>query len=133
TLRTVSALMRRGHDVTQILIGSPGTLVGRFAETGVRLVQVPSRSLVHPQIRHTVYGIRDAVMNAGADVVHSQDVFGNIIGVPAARMARAPVVITSRRWWKATPRRVHRTLNRAAYSFSATTVANAPSVAAMLV
>lgn len=133
TLRTVTALMRSGHEVTQILIGSPGSLVGRFVDTGASLVQVPTRSLAHPQILTAVNAIRNALVEARIQVAHSQDVFANIIGTPAARLARVPVVVTSRRWWMATPRRVHRTLNRAAYSLSTATVANAPSVATMLV
>lgn len=133
TLRSATALVRRGHDVTQILIGSPGTLVDRFAQSGVRLERVQSRSLAHPDILRTSRHISSIIREHDAQVVHTHDVFANIIGVPSARIARTPVVISSRRWWKATPRRVHRVLNRLSYAMSTATVANAPSVANMLV
>lgn len=133
TLRTATALLRRGHDVTQILIGQPGTLIERFSATGVRIVQVPSRSLSHPTIVQTYRNVAGAMRELRAEVVHSQDVYANIIAIPAARIARAPVVVSSRRWWKATPRRVHLALNRVSYAMSDATVANAPSVAKMLI
>lgn len=133
TLRSATALVRRGHHVTQILIGSSGTLVDRFAQSGVRLERVQSRSLAHPDIVRTSRHIASIIRDHDAQVVHTHDVFANIIGVPSARVARSPVVISSRRWWKATPRRVHRVLNRLSYAMSTATVANAPSVANMLI
>lgn len=119
--------------MTQILIGRPGTLVDRFAASGVHLVQVPSRSLTHPAIVNTVRQLADVIRKADAEIVHAHDVYANILAVPAARTARAPAIISSRRWWKATPRRVHRILNRISYAMSDATVANAQSVASMLV
>ena len=44
------------------------------------------------------------------DVVHAHDLWGNLMGVPAAWLARAPVIISSQRdlatlWWYTPQRR----------------------------
>src|SRR2546426_6921073 len=69
------------------------------------------------------------------DVVHTHDLYSNLLGVLAAWMARIPVIISSRRdlshWWWYTPR--NRKLLRRVQSLSTFVLANSATVRDFLV
>jgi glycosyltransferase involved in cell wall biosynthesis len=64
--------------------------------------------------------------------VHCHDLYTNIFFAPIGRLATGARVITSRRWWHATPNPALARLNRASYRLSHTVLANTHAVASML-
>jgi glycosyltransferase involved in cell wall biosynthesis len=55
--------------------------------------------------------------------------YSNVYAAPWARLARVPVLITSRRWWHSLPNRKLRVGNRIAFHMSGAVLANSPQVA----
>ena len=67
-----------------------------------------------------------------ADVFHSHDSYGNLLGVPWARIAGTPAVIASRRWWKSNPGAGHRTGNRLVFRCAHAVITNTQAVAELM-
>jgi glycosyltransferase involved in cell wall biosynthesis len=73
------------------------------------------------------------IMRAGRiEVLHTHDVYCNIFGVPAGRLARVPGVLASRRWWKRVPRPGLLVPNRMAYALAHRVLVNSRAVGTML-
>jgi glycosyltransferase involved in cell wall biosynthesis/O-antigen/teichoic acid export membrane protein len=107
-----SALVRLGHLVTVICLGSAGDQGDAARAAGIRVVEAGFRGLTRavllnpvPEIRR----IRRIFRGAPADVVHCFLYWGCLIGVPMARSVGTPVVLGSRRSLSAAIRR-HRVL-----------------------
>jgi glycosyltransferase involved in cell wall biosynthesis len=66
------------------------------------------------------------------DVVHCHDQYSNVFTTAWARVARAPVVIASRRWWHSLPSHAYQIANRIGFRLADCVLANSPSVAATL-
>jgi len=67
----------------------------------------------------------------GIEVVHTHDLYTNIVAAPMARLAGCRV-IASRRWLDATPRRMLMPLNRWSYRFAHRVVTNSALTARLL-
>jgi glycosyltransferase involved in cell wall biosynthesis/O-antigen/teichoic acid export membrane protein len=107
-----SALVRRGHRVTVICLGSAGDQGDAARAADIRVVDADFRGLTRavllnpvPEIRR----LRRVFRGAPADVVHCFLYWGCLIGVPIARSVGTPVVLGSRRSLSAAIRR-HRVL-----------------------
>jgi L-malate glycosyltransferase len=120
--------------LTVIHLHADGPLRARYERAGAQLVHLPLRRLYG--LRAMRQGIRLArfLARAHIDIFHAHDIYSNIFGVPWARLARVPVVVASRRWWKPSPStgRAHAIANRWAYRAAHRVLANSPSVAALL-
>jgi L-malate glycosyltransferase len=107
-----SALVRLGHLVTVICLGSAGDQGEAARAAGIRVVEADFRGLTRavllnpvPEIRR----LRRVFRGAHADAVHCFLYWGCLIGVPMARSVGTPVVLGSRRSLSAAVRR-HRVL-----------------------
>jgi glycosyltransferase involved in cell wall biosynthesis len=101
-------LKEEGYAVTVGCLRAGGPLQTRLKEAGLSCVEFPVRgSLLRPntilQMLKLVIFIRKKHFN----VVHTNDLYSNLFAVPAAWLARVPVIISSRRdlgrWWWYTP------------------------------
>lgn len=75
-----------------------GPLRSRYERLGVPMIRVPIPNL-YPA-RTTVQGVRLArlLRRRNVDVVHSHDIYCNVLVVPWARMLTGCSIIASRRW-----------------------------------
>jgi glycosyltransferase involved in cell wall biosynthesis/O-antigen/teichoic acid export membrane protein len=102
-----SALAARGHQVMVICLVSEGHQGAVARAAGIRVAEIgfPSlhRSLVfrpswlRRQLLPAVQRLRGILRETSPDVVHCFLYWGYLIGVPAARSVRVPVVVSSRR------------------------------------
>jgi L-malate glycosyltransferase len=95
-----SALVRLGHLVTVICLGSAGDQGDAARAAGIRVVEAGYRGLTRAVLLNPVPEIRKlrrVFRGAPADVVHCFLYWGCLIGVPMARSVGTPVVIGSRR------------------------------------
>jgi glycosyltransferase involved in cell wall biosynthesis len=95
-----SALVARGHPVTVICLHSVGDQEAAARAAGINVCEIGFRGLQRsvllrpfPLIRQ----IRGAIQEASPDVVHCFLYWSYLLGVPIARSARVPVVVSSRR------------------------------------
>lgn len=128
-VRTAELLVKKGHAVRVAALGSHRGLIERYEEAGVPVTTYPVASLASPgAVRQGLRFWRD-LRAFSPHVFHAHDVYGNIFGVPFARLANVPVVLASRRWWMTNGRPGHETANRFAYQLAHGVIANSPRVA----
>jgi len=120
--------------LTVFHLHADGPLRARYERAGAQLVHLPLRTLYGPRAMRQGIRLARFLARAHIDIFHAHDIYSNIFGVPWARLARVPVVVASRRWWKASPitGRAHAIANRWAYRAAHRVLANSPSVAALL-
>ena len=130
--RTLESFARRGVIVDVLHLHRDGPLKARIEGAGHRLHHVPVVSLGSPKIVLRVAALAAAIRRTGATVVHTQDVYTNILGVAAGRMLLRRPVLTSRRWKDDVPRRELTPLNAWAHRASTLVLPNSPSLVATL-
>jgi glycosyltransferase involved in cell wall biosynthesis len=113
-------------------IHETGPLMARYRALGVPMRHFPIRGLMTAGAVRAGWNLARQLRAWRIDTLHSHDIYGNILGVPWARLAGVPHVVASRRWWDSVPRPGLATMNRHAYSLAHHVVANAPSVARLL-
>jgi L-malate glycosyltransferase len=88
----------RRYDVTVATLGAGGPLTEALQTAGIRILEVPKRRTML-SFRAACQLIRMAwfIRREKIDVVHAHDLWGNLMAVPAAWLARAPVIISSQR------------------------------------
>jgi len=107
-------------------------LMARYRALGVPMRHFPISGLMTAGAVQAGWNLARQLRAWRIDTLHSHDIYGNVFGVPWARLAGVPHVIASRRWWDSVPRPGLAKLNRHAYSLAHHVVANAPSVARLL-
>ncbi len=122
-VRTLEALSRRNIRVTVVHFQADGALRDRVASSGHEMLHVPVAPLWSPRIVPRVSALAATFRRAQADVIHSQDVYSNILGVAATRLSRYPI-LTSRRWKNDVPRAVLTPLNAWAHRHSTRVLPN---------
>lgn len=110
-----------------------GPLLARYRALGVPMRHLPFTSLAGSDYWNQGRALRDMLREWKADVFHSHDLYGNMFGVPWARLAGVPAVIASRRWWDSTPRRSHRLANRWTSRLAHYVTANSAAVGRLVV
>lgn len=94
-----------------------------------------SGSIVGPAGVKSILRLARYLRSGGFDVVHTHDLYANLIGVPAAFLARVPGIVSSRRdlasWWWYTRR--NRWILRKIQSMSDVVLANSEGVRRFLV
>ena len=126
-VRTVERLDRDRFDIEVLALTDYPPLRERYEAAGVAYRVFPVRGrgdAVRQGWRLAAHLRRRSVA-----VFHAHDSYGNIVGVPWARMVGVPAVIASRRWWTETPRPGHGAANRVVFRFAHAVVANTPAVA----
>jgi glycosyltransferase involved in cell wall biosynthesis/O-antigen/teichoic acid export membrane protein len=111
-----SALVARGHPVTVICLDSSAGQLGAAARAaGIRVVEVGFRGLQRSALLNPFLAIRQffpvirrfrrLLRDTSPDVVHCFLPWAHLLGVPTARSARVPLVVSSRRSLAAACRR----------------------------
>jgi hypothetical protein len=116
-VRWAEHLSAERFRLTVFHLHADGPLRARYQQAGAQLVHLPLRSLYGPRAMRQGIRLARFLAQAHIDVFHAHDIYSNIFGVPWARLARVPVVVASRRWWKSSPSTswAHAIANRWAY------------------
>lgn len=130
--RTLESFARRGVRVDVLHFHADGPLRDRIAATGHRLIHVPVSPLWSPRILLRIRALANAIRSMGATVVHTQDVYSNILGVAAGRILLRRPVLTSRRWLDDVPRNGLTPMNAWAHRHSTLVLPNAQALVGKL-
>lgn len=130
--RTLEALARRNSHMTVVHFQSGGELFERVASSGHAMLHVPVAPLWSPRIVTRVGALAAAFRRLQATVIHSQDVYSNILGVAATRLTRQPI-LTSRRWKDDVPRPALTPLNAWAHRRSTRVLPNSGTLTPTLI
>jgi glycosyltransferase involved in cell wall biosynthesis len=129
-VRVAEQLVALGHHLEVFTLRAEGPMGARYAAAGIAVHEVPVHSLVGVHTLRQI-GVLAAKLRAGRfDVVHSHDLYTNVVATCAARWAGVPAVVASKRWMQW--RRAHRVLNRAAFRVAHTVLGNSERVAQSL-
>lgn len=109
-----------------------GPLLPKFEALGVPLRQVGLRSLKSPSALSAVGRVRRWLREDKIDVLHSHDVYSNILGALAVTPANGARLIVSRRWGARHYGLALRAGNRLAYRRAHLVLANSQGVARSL-
>jgi glycosyltransferase involved in cell wall biosynthesis len=101
-------LKEEGYDITVGCLRADGPLKARLNECGLECVEFPVRaSLLRPKAALQMLNLVAFIRRRRFNVVHTNDLYSNLFVIPAAWLARVPVIISSRRdlgrWWWYTP------------------------------
>lgn len=94
-----------GDKVTVATLRAGGPLSEQLREAGIPVMEFPKRrTMVSLQAATQLIRMAWFIRRKKVDVVHAHDLWANLMAVPAARLARAPVIISSQRnlatlWW----------------------------------
>lgn len=130
-LRTAELLDRRRVELEVAILGPDGPLLAPYERLGIPIHRLSIRNLYGVGAMAEAHRFASILRDRRIEVLHCHDVYANIFGAAAGRLAGVRVV-ASRRWWKRTPRRGLLPVNRLAYSLAHRVVANTPAVARML-
>jgi glycosyltransferase involved in cell wall biosynthesis len=131
-VRTAEALDRNRAALTVLGMSREGPLLGRYEAAGIPVVDFWFRGLRHPDVLPMTGRLARWLRAARIDVLHCHDRYSNIFGALGGRLARVPLVITSRRFQDYGERRLA-IANRMAYHLSHRVLANSAGVGEMLV
>jgi glycosyltransferase involved in cell wall biosynthesis/serine acetyltransferase len=125
-----------GHPVVVGCLSLKGPLLGVLRQAGIAVVEFnPQGGLFRPGGIYQILRLAWFLRWNPFDVVQSHDLYSTLLGVPAAWLARVPVILSSRRdlahWWWYTPRR--RSLLRHVQNHSTFVIANSQAVRNFLV
>ncbi|HMD98895.1 MAG TPA: glycosyltransferase [Terriglobia bacterium] len=120
-----------GYHVVVGCLRAQGPLVKVLEDAGIPVLNFPpGGSLVRPGAVRQFLRLVWLLRRQRFDVVQTHDLYSNLMGVPAAWLARVPVIVSSRRdlahWWWYTPR--NRRILRGIQSLSVFVVANSDAV-----
>jgi L-malate glycosyltransferase len=124
------------YHVTVACLRSGGPLTEALREKGIRIVEFPKhRTLLSFQAIYQLFRLAWFLRREKIRVVHSHDLWANLMGVPAAWIARTPVILSSQRnlahlsWYTPFRRKVIRLI----YHLSTGVIANSEAVKNLLV
>ena len=131
--RTLESLGKRGVTLDVIHFHRDGELRQRIANAGHRMHHLPIVPLRSPRVLGRVLALAERIRKTGAQLVHAQDVYTNILGAAACRQMGSPPIVTSRRWKDEVPNRWLTPLNAWAHRSSALVLPNSGSLTETLV
>ena len=111
-LRTAERLDRSRFDVSVARLSDGGPLADRYAAAGIPIFPFPIANLFGARAIREGARFARFLSARRIDVVHSHDMYDNVFATLWARVAGAPVVIASRRWWHSLPERRYRFVGR---------------------
>jgi glycosyltransferase involved in cell wall biosynthesis len=126
----------RGYHVIVGCLSSKGAFIEVFRRAGICVIEFnPKGSLFHPRGIFQLLRLTWFLLKHPFDVVQTHDLYSTLLGVPAAWLARVPVILSCRRdlshWWWYTPHRrrfLRHIQNRSSY-----VIANSQAVRDFLV
>ena len=100
----------RGYDVIVGCLSSKGFLIDVLTRAGISVIEFdPKGSLFRPRGIFQLLRLTRFLLRHPFDVVQTHDLYSTLLGVPAAWLARVPVILSCRRdlshWWWYTPSR----------------------------
>jgi glycosyltransferase involved in cell wall biosynthesis len=120
-----------GYDVTLGCLRVQGPLLQRLEGAAVVLREFhPKGGIDTPAGLYQIFRLSWFLRRGKFDVVHTHDLWSNLLGIPAARMASVPVIVSSRRdlghldWYQGKRRRWLRSIQ----NLSGAVVANATPI-----
>lgn len=124
-------LSQEGYSVTVGCLKAGGPLQKKLAEEGIRCVVFPvPGSLLRPKAILQMLKLAAFIRRERFTVVHTNDLYSNLFAIPAAWLARVPVIISSQRdmsrWWWYTPAR--RKILRRIQSLSTKVLVNSEAI-----
>jgi glycosyltransferase involved in cell wall biosynthesis len=131
-IRTLERLDPRLLDVRVFHLQDDGPLRRRYEALGWPMRHVQVRGFVSIAAARSAARVAAEWRAWNPGIVHCHDLYTNIFFAPIGRLATRARVITSRRWWHATPNARLVRLNRFCYRLSHAVLANAPAVASLL-
>jgi glycosyltransferase involved in cell wall biosynthesis/serine acetyltransferase len=125
-----------GYDVTVGCLSARGPLLETLRLAGILVIEFdPKGALFRPRGIYQLLRLAWFFLKHPFDVFQSHDLYSTLLGVPAAWLARVPVILSCRRdlshWWWYTPRR--RALLRHLQNRSNYVIANSEAVRDFLV
>src|SRR5580704_471311 len=102
-IRTLEAFDREQFEFTVFHLHRDGALRARYEALGVRMVHLPISRLYAPRTARQGWRFARLLRHYAVQVVHTHDLYTNILAVPWARLAGRRV-IASRRWLYDAPR-----------------------------
>jgi glycosyltransferase involved in cell wall biosynthesis/serine acetyltransferase len=125
-----------GYHVVVGCLSLKGPLLAVLRQAGVTVVEFnPKGGFFRPSGIYQIVRLTWYLRGHPCDVVQAHDLYSTLLGVPAAWLARVPVILSSRRdlahWWWYTPRR--RNFLRHIQSLSTFVIANSQAVRDFLV
>jgi L-malate glycosyltransferase len=91
--------------VTVATLRAGGPLTEQLKEAGIEIVEFPKRrTMLSFQAAYQLIRMAWFIRREKIEVVHAHDLWANLMAIPAARLARARVIISSQRnlatlWW----------------------------------
>src|SRR5437588_54293 len=124
-------LAAEGYSVTVGCLRAGGPLRKKLLESGVRCVVFPvPGTLLRPYAILQMLKLVAFIRRERFSVVHTNDLYSNLFAIPAAWLARVPVIVSSRRdlarWWWYTP--VRRKILRRVQDLSTRILVNSEAV-----
>jgi glycosyltransferase involved in cell wall biosynthesis len=108
-----------GYEITLGCLTARGPLLERLKGSDVRIEEFhPKGGLDSPTGFYEMLRLAAYLRRERFDVVHAHDLWSNLMGVPAARLARVPAIISSQRdlshfdWYRGMKRKALRTIQR---------------------
>jgi L-malate glycosyltransferase len=105
TVQVAERLHAAGFRVTVACLHTGGPLTDHLERVGIRIVRFPTHgTLLSSYGAYQLFRLAWFVRREKFDVVHAHDLWANLMGIPAARLAGAPLVLSSQRdlahlWW----------------------------------
>jgi L-malate glycosyltransferase len=111
----------RFYDVTVATLRAGGPLTKVLEDAGIRIIEFPKhRTMLSVQAAYQLIRMAWFIRNEKIDVVHAHTLWANLMAVPAAWLADAPVIISSQRnlatlsWYTPSRTKVMRRIHRMA-------------------
>jgi glycosyltransferase involved in cell wall biosynthesis len=131
-VRTAEALHPARVRLTVALLGADGELRDRYERLGIAIHRFPIGTLRGRRTLAEGRRFIGLLRSQQIDVVHCHDMYSNVFGSVAARLAGVGAVIVSRRWSNTLPDPALRTANAIAYRVGHRVLANGQAVATSL-
>src|SRR5688572_18720192 len=127
-IRTAERLDRSQFELVVASLQHEGPLLERYRAAGIRVVHFPMTSLYGLSALHQGLRMFRFLRRERIDILHCHDLYANLFGAPWGRIARVPVVITSRRWLHPARNRKLEVANRMVYKVAHRVLANSYAV-----
>lgn len=131
-VRTAERLNPARVELSVAAFRPEGPLLVRYQRLGIAVHQVSIPNLYGPAAWVEARRFARLMQSRRIEVLHTHDVYCNIFGVPAGRLAGVRGVMASRRWWKRVPRPGLLVPNRLAYALAHRVLVNSRAVGEML-
>jgi glycosyltransferase involved in cell wall biosynthesis len=128
-VRTAERLNKANFDLHVVCLGEDGPLTARYHAMGVPVTKLRLRSFYGLSMLTSGWRFARLLRRERVKIVHAHDVYSNVFATFWARIARTPVVVTSRRWWHSLPNGKLQLGNRLAFARSDAILANSSQVA----